>query len=93
MNIEEASTLSLDDLEISRAIRIFPNPLISDLQIQSNLGIKTISIYSVLGQKIRDFESDSSPIDLNELPSGLYILKLSTEKGVVTKQILKGYSN
>jgi hypothetical protein len=67
--------------------RIFlsPNPATDELTIEnSELKIKEIEIYNVLGEKIYSQQQTTNnkqqTVDISQLPSGIYILKVLGEK-------------
>ncbi|MEZ4883155.1 MAG: PKD domain-containing protein [Chitinophagales bacterium] len=64
-------------------LRIYPNPVDADLTIEVNkstLQPIEVTLYNALGQSLRKirFEGNRQIIHCNELPSGLYYLKLQT---------------
>jgi polyhydroxybutyrate depolymerase len=70
---------------------ISPNPANDDISITSNAEINTISVYSINGQLIRQFEnikSNSKSIDVENMPQGLCIFQIKTEWGVKTSKVL-----
>ncbi len=70
---------------------ISPNPANDDISITSNAEINSISVYSINGQLIRQFDnikSNSKSIDVENMPQGLYIFQIKTEWGVKTSNVL-----
>ncbi len=68
-------------------IKIYPNPVQNQLNIESQEIINGIEIFDLLGKKI--FESKSKTIDVSGLQSGIYLLKINTENGILTQKIIK----
>ena len=65
---------------ISENIKIYPNPIIDNLIIESsNNKLITIRIYSLNGEEVfyNDLHSLNNKLDISSLPSGLYILKIN----------------
>lgn len=60
--------------EIEREILIYPNPSQQTVAIKSGDHIKKVVIYNLSGQTVGIF--NTSPIDLTELPSGLYVMEI-----------------
>jgi hypothetical protein len=60
-------------------INISPNPASNSIKITSNTELKNVEIWDILGQKIfsGDFNENTAEIDLSNLRSGLYFLKMS----------------
>jgi hypothetical protein len=71
-------------------IHIYPNPAKNTLIIENveNFGIKSISILNQNGQEIKQFESRLEQLDLSEIKSGLYFLRISLENGQLIKKIV-----
>jgi hypothetical protein len=72
-------------------IDISPNPANSFVNIESEIVMNDISIFSVNGQFIKQLSpmSQKSIIDLSDLKAGIYFLKINSEIGSNTKRILK----
>lgn len=69
--------------------RLYPNPANNTLNINNLNNVKTIEIYSIVGNLIRTIDVSSNSgqyaINISNIPSGLYILKAKgaqTEKAV-----------
>ena len=74
------------------AISIYPNPTSGELRIRNyELGIKDIRIFNMIGNKlsIPDEQVAVGEINISHLPAGIYFLQVTTEKGVVTKKVVK----
>lgn len=77
-------TIAIDTLGdnefTSNTISIAPNPADERITINANQSITSVSIFNTLGQKIMDWQEDSSStIDVSELPSGVYFVTIRTE--------------
>ena len=60
----------------------------SDEEKQAAQLSKTV-LYDLQGSVVNPFKLDSTTLDLNALPDGIYLLKVHTEAGVSTHKILK----
>jgi len=70
-------------------IDVFPNPTKDLLTIKTpNLQINKMVIYNLLGKFITKKENSNS-INIKHLTKGIYLLKISTNKGVSFQKILK----
>ena len=70
-------------------IALSPNPVRDKLYIRnkSSAQIKEIEIYDTQGQLYRKQKSAGTEyISLDNLPSGLYLLRLYTDKGIITRK-------
>jgi len=83
-------TLSVEGLNIGNSI-FFVNPISENWIVSSKSIIKLFSIYNLLGQTIFEGENNSTEIIINTInwKSGVYIIKIAFEEGVITKQIIK----
>ena len=75
---------------------VFPNPTKNEIFINwsSNLEINELNNFDISGKKIvtiKDFNSNSSKINLQGFNSGIYIVSIVTNKGFLTKTIAKTY--
>ena len=77
---------------ILESIRIYPNPVVSTLFVQSaDIILELVELYNVVGERVflqhldnkGTFELNLSPID-----QGMYFLKLYTEKGVFSEKLI-----
>ncbi len=83
--------LSIADFENENTI-FFVNPVSEKWNLKSENTISSVSIYNVLGQSIFELKNNSSnevSINTEKWNSGIYILKVATEVGVISKQIIK----
>jgi len=75
----------------SYGVNCFPNPVIDILNIQSNKNINSVTIYSITGQvqRIVSINANNASIDLTNLNSGVYFVKIATEDGMKVVRIIK----
>jgi len=74
------------------AISIYPNPTKGELTIDNGeLKIESVRIYDVFGKQLStfNFQFSTNPVDVSHLPAGTYFVQIKTEKGIVTKKIVK----
>ena len=85
------STLSLAGNEdIKQPIKIFPNPTNSIINIESNNQILTnnITLYDAVGS-LMNLKLEDGILNLNNLNSGIYFLRIKTKTKVILKKIVK----
>jgi hypothetical protein len=90
--INNTSTSSLDENEITQNnLHVFPNPTSDNITIESMETIQQIEIYNVLGEKVGHKAATSNTVELSlvNLEKGIYLIKIVSEKGNFTKQIIK----
>lgn len=75
----------------SSFVEIYPNPVRDGLNFEQISGLKSIKIYSIIGQLLLNKKGDENLnyIDLSWLNNGTYLLQFETENGSVTKKIIK----
>ncbi len=74
------------------ATTLYPNPNTGQFTIHnSQFTIHSIDIYDVYGKLLKTVEvnSNTAVIDAQDLASGMYFVRISTEKGVVMKSFVK----
>ncbi len=83
-------TLSTESFELDSQIKFHPNPSTSVLNIEKpdSITITKLQIFDVLGQMVKELPW-SKRINLSDLASGIFFVKLTTNSGVVTKRLLK----
>ncbi|MCB0456116.1 MAG: choice-of-anchor B family protein [Flavobacteriaceae bacterium] len=75
------------------SIALFPNPAKNHINIFSpDTYLVNLEVYDLMGRKISqriEDESNTFSLDLSNLKTGVYFIKIDTEKGTVTKKIIK----
>lgn len=86
--IYENPTLSISDYNFEKRIKVYPNPVTGSFQIESIINIDKVEIYSIQGQLIKSF-SFQNQYHISDLFNGLYFIKVISNSGSITKQIIK----
>lgn len=74
----------------TESISVYPNPSSSVVYINTiETNIEYISMYDLSGRNVQINTKDYSMIDISHLPTGIYFLRIKTEKGESTKKVLK----
>ncbi len=88
-----SSNVGIDAIDEVNSWLIYPNPTHDWLTIDaSKLTIADIALYNLLGQlitKLKMENSNSIQVNLSDLPVGEYWLKITTDKGVAYRKIMK----
>ena len=79
--------------ELSSSINIYPNPVNDKLYIETQTQTLTVEIYDIYG-RIQNLSNSatqqlSNSIDVTNLNSGVYFVKVVTENGEVVKRFVK----
>ena len=69
------------------SVSVFPNPTNSSFTVEG-IGLNHVSVFNLMGQMVfeMDCQGESIDIDLN-VEAGVYMVRVSTESGDVTKRI------
>ena len=84
-------TLGVENEELAKNIAIFPNPVQENVTITVNslLQVEKIAIYNTLGQLVFTQTNPQENINIKKLNSGTYFLKIDTNRGSISKTLLK----
>ena len=75
--------------ELSSSINVYPNPVNNIIYIETEFKVEEVIVNDVYGRR-QDTESPShQTIDVSNLTSGVYFMKVATSEGEVVKRILK----
>jgi hypothetical protein len=87
-----ARTVSVKDIENDNTIQVYPNPTSGKLVVQSKEAqIERVEMYNTVGQLIHIYpnvKSLSFEIGTQNMPNGLYFLKIYTENKTKTEKIV-----
>ncbi len=87
---DTCSTLSVNNTLLKQSIKVYPNPVTNTLLVTSPLEtVQKVAVFSVLGRKVKEIHTQFHSIKVADLSSGLYLVKVYTAKGVITKKIFK----
>ena len=83
-------TLGLDDEVLNQSVKIYPNPVRDFLSVDSEKRLVTkIEIYSALGQRIKEVNSNFNFISTEKLSKGIYLLRIYSENGTIVRKLVK----
>jgi len=87
INVIISSLPGIDEMD---RIIIYPNPTTDNFTVHSPQK-SSIQIIDVRGKIIRTLTATAnrSEIDISDLPRGLYVIKIDTEKGFVIRKVIK----
>lgn len=85
------AVLSTENFEEDRSITIYPNPTKDNISIIADNSIKSIELYDMQGRVLMQEKYNAKHVNVNiaNQASGIYFIKISTEKGVNTEKIIK----
>lgn len=84
----DGGQLSTDDF-FDTDISIYPNPTLGDIHIElkENIKLENVEIYNIHGQLVKSFST--LKINIDDVPSGIYLMKITSDKGILMKKIIK----
>ena len=93
--VVKATTLKgVDGIEeLNAAISIYPNPVQNELFIATEVNVKEVAIYDIYGRITKVYGLQTTDfvhsIDVADLNSGIYFVKIVTDNGEVVKRFIK----
>ena len=80
----------LSEMNISHLVSLSSNPAKDIVTIQSSFKVKEIEIHNALGQVVlrKEGSQNIETIDVSNLQSGAYIVRIKTQRGFANKKIL-----
>ena len=81
------SSDGINELE-SSSVSIFPNPTTNRFTVEGQ-GLNHVTVFNTMGQNVYEMncQGESVDINLNNVEAGVYVVRISTENGVVSKPI------
>ena len=89
--VSEGSFIGLNELELDNDFAIYPNPFVDGLTIETeNLAYERFEIYDLAARAILSggLQNGMAMLDLSNLPSGIYFIRLIQEDGKFDQQKL-----
>ena len=85
---QSSMTLSVDENTLA-TFSISPNPVKNTLNIDSQDTISNVAVYDLLGKEVISSNTVKNTLDVSTLSNGVYVIKLTSDKGVATKKFVK----
>jgi hypothetical protein len=88
--VKLSAVVSIDEIENTPSISIYPNPTNGIFTISSTEQINEVEVFNVLGKAVysKKVTSKNIMVDLTPFPKGLYLVQLKTNMNSVTKKIV-----
>ena len=69
-------------------VSVYPNPANNVINVNATSNISNVEVYTITGQKVGDFTANNTntTISISNLTSGLYLMRIHTENGVINKK-------
>ena len=88
VRVYQNNTASTNDF-FSSKFSIYPNPSSDIIQIKTDENIDKVEIYSALGQSVLTKSGDFKNINISNLKSGIYLIRIYVDENIATKKIIK----
>ena len=88
----DCSLIGIDNIELDIIeAKIYPNPAIDNLSIETKEVVQRLEVYDALGRKVvsKIPNQNNFSIDISNFERGIYILKLQTKEGIGSYKIVK----
>ncbi len=75
----------------SITIALYPNPAKESVTILANDELQHVTVINLIGQSLAHNvvrENNKYVLDINQFPSGIYLLKINTKKGTTTQRLV-----
>lgn len=84
-------SLSTADFNWVSSVSVYPNPSHGNINISSDIDLEQVQVISINGQIIRQIENPeftNHELEIRNLPSGFYLIRLSANDQSVVKKII-----
>ena len=93
VKVTPQTTLSITDNSLDNLVVLYPNPAKDKINISlsNTLNIATTNVYDVTGKLIlsKNLNNAESQMDVSQLQTGIYFIKIETENASITKRFIK----
>ena len=82
--------LSVEEFSLENSVSIYPNPTndIISVDVANSVNVNSLELYNIVGKRVLKTDNAGS-LDLTELNAGVYMLRIQTDEGVVTKKVIR----
>lgn len=97
-NCTDMFIMKIDDIYVGEGVGIneveesfvsvYPNPANNYINVNATSNIENVEVYTISGQKVGNFTANSTTTTIStaNLTSGLYLMKIHTENGVINQK-------
>jgi pectate lyase len=89
--IKTEYTLGLGENPIQQKLVLYPNPVTNTLNIAASDSevIQKVAVYNIIGRQVKNSIGEIRSIDMSDLRSGTYFVKVQTNHGIFNGKIIK----
>jgi hypothetical protein len=93
-HVAESVELGVKGVKELEGVRLFPNPTSGEFTINNEqLTMNNVEVFDVYGRKLSShhliISSSHHKINISHLQAGIYFIKITTEKGIIIKKVVK----
>jgi type IX secretion system substrate protein len=81
--------VAVDNFILNNSVRMYPNPVGNMLIIESKIPISKVQVFSLLGELVKEINSNFTSIQLRDLNPGIYMIKIHSQNNSITKKLIK----
>lgn len=84
--------LGINDVNLATMVKFYPKPTNTFLNIavsNESLQLQKVEIFGLTGRKVLSVENNLNTIDVSRLNEGLYFVKVTSNKGILVKKMIK----
>ena len=91
LTITLVETLSINSFKLKDNITIFYNSNNKNINVKANDKIEVlyVEVFNIIGKLVKKESIKNKLISLQNSPNGVYLLKITTNKGIISKKIIK----
>ena len=72
------------------SVQLTPNPVVDILKVNTTSKVESANVYSYTGKEVKRIPTVyNNELNLQDLPSGIYMISIKTEQGMVTQKVIK----
>lgn len=87
ITIEKLWDAGIDETPVAHRCRLYPNPTNGTLRIESEAPLLRVELLDINGRSLQ--RTTTQALELGGLPTGLYLLRVTTASGVETHRVMK----
>lgn len=86
--ITDYGTMAVQDVNQEVQFAVYPNPATDVVRVKTQEVIKSINVFNTQGKLVKTVASQNE-VNVNDLPKGVYMIKVETANNSFTKKIIK----
>ena len=91
VSTEVVDNLNTTTYDFSESLKVYPNPTRKQVYLTTtqNLEIEKVTVYNLQGKSLLNFDKDLETLNVEDLSTGIYLMKIETNRGVINKRLIK----